>query len=92
MNLRSEESELKGQWIVQGNIVLADETCKRIDFLIKNILKEVKTDESGWNTLYQDNQDKRFWEYSYPQSEMHGGGPPSLKVISEAEAKQKYEI
>lgn len=43
----------------------------------------VKKDRNGadWTVLYQDPQDKRYWEFHYPEGELHGGGPPSLRVL-----------
>ena len=32
--------------------------------------------------IYRDPKDARLWELSYPQSEMHGGGPAKLTCIS----------
>jgi hypothetical protein len=31
--------------------------------------------------LYQDPDDLRYWEFSYPHAEMHGGGPPMLECM-----------
>ena len=46
---------------------------------------------AGWETLYRDPRDGRLWELTYPQSEMHGGGPRRLHVLSRDEAAAKYE-
>jgi immunity protein 27 of polymorphic toxin system len=42
----------------------------------------VRTDQSGWITLYRDKETGRFWELDYPNSEMHGGGPPRLRELN----------
>jgi hypothetical protein len=44
----------------------------------------------AWETLFQDHDDGRYWERTYPNSEMHEGGPPALVCVSEEEAKAKY--
>jgi hypothetical protein len=52
----------------------------------------VAIDESGWLTLYLDPEDGRFWEESFESSEMHGGGPPTLRIISANDAKLKFSL
>lgn len=90
--LQSHEQELVGKWVLVSNKMVADETCQRIEELIDGYLMKLATDESGWDTLYQDPSDGRYWELTYPQSEMHGGGPPALTSVSEDYARQKYKI
>lgn len=90
--LRKEETELRGAWIAKDGKVVGDEVCKRIDWLLENCLKEICTDSSGWDLLLLDPSDGRYWERTYPHSNMHGGGPPMLKVVSLAEAQLKYGI
>jgi hypothetical protein len=46
----------------------------------------------AWETLFEDPDDGRLWERTYPQGEMHGGGPPALRVISVDEARAKYDF
>tara|TARA_R110002124_G_scaffold274903_2_gene444983 strand:- start:147 stop:443 length:297 start_codon:yes stop_codon:yes gene_type:complete len=89
-NLKPDETQIEGQWLFDGKTIKADSACERIDWLIKNNLKAIKTDKSGWNALYQDQKDKRYWLHYYPKSEMHGGGPPALKAISNNEASQRF--
>lgn len=89
-NLQPHETELIGDWIVSGAKVEGDETCKRIKWLVAGKLQEVTTDASGWDILYRDPVDGRYWELTYPQSHMHGGGPPRLTNLSLKQAKTKY--
>jgi hypothetical protein len=91
-DLRLEEVELCGYWLIEGSKVVADEMCKRIDWLLVNRLEKICTDPSGWELLLRDPTDGRYGERTYPGSEMHGGGPPMLKVISLAHAQRKYGI
>jgi hypothetical protein len=58
-----------------GNTVVGDETCRRIERLIKKHLVELGRDRFGWEVLYRDPNDGRFWELTYPHGEMHSGGP-----------------
>ncbi|NML60930.1 hypothetical protein HHL21_07500 [Massilia sp. RP-1-19] len=64
----------------QGKIV-GDEANQRILDLANGYLGKFGHDQSGWDTLYQDPSDGRFWELIYPESELQGGGPPSLVLI-----------
>lgn len=93
--LQAQETELIGKWIVGGDTqVHGDETCERIKWLVNEVLTKVGYSKAygAWETLYRDPYDGRFWVKTYPQSEMHGGGPPALKCISEEEAESKFEI
>lgn len=84
------ETVLTGRWLVQGGRTVADDVCKRIVALTKSHLQEVRRDASGWNTLYRDPSDGRYWELTYPQGELHGGGPPELRCLAADQAEQKY--
>lgn len=89
-SLGPEESRLVGKWIlIEGN-TREDDVSQRIRSLVQDRLVRLGTDASGWETLYQDPTDGRLWELIYPQGELHGGGPPTLVVISAPEAAQKY--
>lgn len=90
MKLLASESDLVGKWRLVGNAVESDSTCRRIERLIKDQLTKLGSDPSGWDTLYRDPEDDRYWELTYPQSDSEGGGPPRLTNIPEAIAKQKY--
>ena len=92
MKIDKNETKIIGHWNFNGSKMIADDQCLRIDMLIKNYLVRVATDSSGWLTLYQDPNDCRYWELTYPDSEMQGGGPPLLILLSESEAKDKYNI
>jgi hypothetical protein len=62
----------------------------RIDQLIAHELVEVSRLPSGWAVLYRDPQDARLWELTYPQGELHGGGPPRLTSIPAQDARERY--
>ena len=90
MDIKPSETVLTGQWILQGGRPVADDVCKRILALTSSHLVEVGRDASGWNALYRDPNDGRYWELIYPQSELQGGGPPQLRCLTADEARQKY--
>jgi len=88
--IQQHETRIEGQWLFDGQTMKEDESCHRIRSLINDQLQRVATDQSGWDVLYKDPSDGRFWELIYPQSEMHGGGPPVLQLVSVKDAKVKY--
>lgn len=90
IEINPSETLLTGKWLLQGGHPVADDVCKRILALTKTHLTQIGRDASGWDTLYRDPNDRRYWELVYPQSELQGGGPPQLKCLTEDEAKQKY--
>jgi hypothetical protein len=92
MQIRPEETELLGQWESIGTTIRGDTVATRIKNLIDTHLAKVAVAESGWEILYRDPTDLRLWELTYPQSEMHGGGPPMLRCLSVEEAKAKYSF
>jgi len=92
MKIRPEEVELRGGWRTVAGTVEADEICRRIEELTSTVLHEMARDSSGWDVLYVDPEDGRYWELIYPASEEHGGGPPRLTCVSKQEASEKYDI
>src|ERR1700728_2234794 len=90
--LQSNEQRLTGSWIAQDGKVHGDAICERIKWLLAHDLQKVADSPQwgAWETLYRDPDDGRYWERTYPQSELHGGGPPELRVLTADEAKQKY--
>ena|ERR1700760_563278 len=94
MDLKPHETDLVGGWIFDGKHVSADPVQSRIYYLITHSLEQVAVspESGGWETLYRDPSDGRFWERTYPQSELHGGGPMRLINISAADAVKKYHI
>lgn len=88
---RPDETELIGEWIKDGDQIVGDATCERINYLVEHYLKKIGFSEYGaWETLYQDPQDGRYWERIYPHGDLHGGGPPALYNLSLERAKEKY--
>ena len=94
MNIDTDETELLGEWIFDGQRMRGDATCERIKHLTRSVLRKLGTakDSGGWETLYQDPEDERLWEHTYPQGHLQGGGPPKLAVISVEDAQRKYGV
>ena len=53
-------------------------------------MQKLDNDQSGWATLYADPATGKFWELTYSQSHLHGGGPRELSEISSSAARVKY--
>jgi hypothetical protein len=92
MILRPDENVLIGNWTEVGGAIDGDETCKRIERLVRDELDEVARSDAGWTTLFVDTNDGRFWERTYPHGDWHGGGPPTLKRVSNEYVRAKYGL
>ncbi|HEY1956799.1 MAG TPA: Imm27 family immunity protein [Polyangiaceae bacterium] len=92
MKLRPSELVLEGRWNVVDGRIAPDDVAERVRSLARDVLERVASDASGWDTLYLDPADGRYWELTYPQGQMHGGGPPRLAVISVEQARAKYRV
>ena len=90
-DLKSSEVELRGAWISDGSRVHADGVCGRIDWLLRNRLERIGSDALG-GPSFRDPGDGRYWEFRYPKSEMHGGGPPALTAIHTDEVRARYGV
>lgn len=90
--LGPEETLLKGSWVSKNGRTVEDDVSERIRWLVRSALRRRASDPSGWDTLYEDPRDGRLWELLYPHSEMHGGGPPSLQVVTREAARSKYKF
>jgi len=88
------ERDIVGTWILERGTVRADEVCVRIEKLVNEYLVKVATSAvwGDWQVLYRDPGDGRYWEKTFPQSEMAGGGPPSLTLIDIAKAQERYSL
>jgi hypothetical protein len=84
------EESIVGSWLLVNGKIEGDEVCNRVDMLTDGYLVELGTDWTGWETLFRDPGDGRYWERTFPQSGMHGGGPRALFNLSEVEARVKY--
>ena len=93
-SLRPDEHELIGSWIEIDGQVRGDRQCQRIHSLTQEALTFVahSPESAGWETLFVDPTDGRYWERSYPHGDMHGGGPPVLRHLPSDVAQRKYRI
>jgi hypothetical protein len=91
--LQPNETILTGRWLVEDGHVRGDATCERIKWLTSHYLQKISDSPQwgAWETLYRDPGDGRYWERTYPQGEMQGGGPPQLSCLTIDQAKEKYK-
>jgi len=94
------EEEAKSKYVVEtiksdetiidsdSSNILGRKNAHRIHCLTVNYLENIA--KNGWGALYKDPKDNRFWELTYPKSEMQGGGPPLLKNIDISMVLLKY--
>ncbi|MBT3311608.1 MAG: hypothetical protein HN737_04700 [Desulfobacterales bacterium] len=60
MLIKADETELKGKWVEKNGQAIEDETCKRINYIIKEVLTYLSTDSIGWEKLFKDPIDGRL--------------------------------
>ena len=92
MSIQPDETLITGSWELIDGRMVADDQVSRIRSLVGCELEWIAASASGWETLYKDPSDGRFWELFLPQSEMHGGGPESLRVLDAKAVRTKYGI
>lgn len=92
MEIGLNETEIIGSWVMVDGRMTEDDASRRITSLITTNLKHVATTKDGWEKLYQDRHDGRYWELTYPHSEMQGGGPQALLLASSEKVQEKYGI
>jgi len=88
----SNETRITGKWVVVDGHLRSDENEKRIHILVTTYLQEIAKDWSGWETLYRDPTDGRYWKRTFPQGDLQAGGPPELRYIDKTEAIAKYSF
>lgn len=86
-----DETRLQGNWIAKKGSVVQDAVCERIQWLTDSFFQQIAVDGDNWSALYINPEDDCYWELTYPNSHMQGGGPPMLQRISATEAKKNYK-
>ena len=90
--IKPHETKIIGGWIVREGNAIRDENCHRIESLTQQCLKGVGISDDGWDLLYQDRTDGRYWELLYQLSHTPGGGCPSLVALDPDHARKKYRL
>jgi len=92
MSISKSETKLVGQWFFENGSLKKDATTIRVESLVETYLQLVTKSRLGWDTLFIDPYDGRYWELTFPFSQMQGGGPPCLTSISLEEVERKYSF
>lgn len=92
MSIGPHAIEIIGSWTLVNGRMTDDEASRRVRSLIETELLYVSTSRDGWEKLYRDARDGRYWELTYPHGEMEGGGPQALFAISSEAVRQKYDF
>jgi hypothetical protein len=73
--------DFKDVWVLRDGRTVAEGDAATIDTLLGD-LDRVAHKDGGWTSLHQHRKTGEFWELSYPQSQMHGGGPRRLRQMN----------
>ena len=92
MSIAPNEKEIIGSWVMVNCQMTEDDASRRIRSLIQTELKYVASTKDGWEKLYRDARDGRYWEITYPNGELQGGGPQASFLINSEKAEEKYNI
>jgi Immunity protein 27 len=90
--IQPHETMIEGHWLSVGGKVVADAAVNRIDTLVGSHLSLLAVSSDGWAKLFRDPDDGRLWEHTFPQSELQGGGPPRLEIVSLETARLRYHV
>jgi hypothetical protein len=82
--------ELRDVWIIVGTDAVAGGDAETINDWLANKLDNVRGD--GWFVLYRHRDSGQFWELSYPQGEMHGGGARLLTCLGDTPSGRWSDI
>ena len=64
-----------------------------IQWLVSKRLERLGSEQHiGMGNALSGSPGGRLWELTYPHSEMHGGGPPRLRVMTRQAAAAKYRV
>ncbi|WP_303309733.1 Imm27 family immunity protein [Hymenobacter sp. BT730] len=92
MQLAAQEIQVIGAWLYQNDSLCLDANVERIQWLLAHQLQFIAADSTGWQRLYVDPADGGYWQLSFPQGHLQGGGPPALTCISREQARQQYTL
>jgi hypothetical protein len=90
--LGPDEHRLDGAWLDTPSGVSSDEIDRRIFWLVRHSLRARAMANGGWDQLFVDPRDGRYWELTFPHGSLHGGGPRRLTALSPDAARAKYPL
>ena len=91
-DLGPDERELVGAWVERDGRRELDDVDRRIFWLVTRRLVPRGVTQLRWEQLYQDPRDGRYWELTFPEGSLHGGGPRRLVWVAALVAREKYGV
>ena len=89
---KSTREPLVGSWIKRGGSVVADGIELEIERILRDELRHIAYSDDGWEQLLLDKVVDEYWELTFPEGELHGGGPRMLSPVTNDYARTKYGI
>jgi hypothetical protein len=90
--LGPDEHRLGGARTDSHDGAAGDDIDGRILWLVRHRLRPRASANGGWDQLFIDPRDDRYWELTFPRGTLFGGGPRQLTALSNAEAAAKYGV
>jgi hypothetical protein len=91
-DLTPDEHRLDGAWVDTADGTVGDDVDQRIFWLVRRRLRACGVTHGGWDQLFVDPRDGRYWELTFPQGSLHGGGPRRLTHLPPELARAKYAL
>ena len=63
-----------------------------IEDFVSTKCKKVAVSKSGWDSLYIEKENGCYWNKSYPDGALHGGGQPVLSKIDKTVVKEQFDV
>ena len=90
--LGPDEERLDGAWLDAADGASSDVVDRRIFWLVRHALHARAMTNGGWDQLFVDPRDGRYWELTFPHGSLHGGGPRRLATLTAESARAKYGL
>jgi hypothetical protein len=90
--LDPDEHLLDGAWVETPDGTESDDVDRRIFWLVRRRLRPVAILHGGWDQLFIDPRDHRYWELTFPHGTLFGGGPRRLSELPAVLARAKYAL
>ena len=76
--------DLRDVWCFENGKMTVRGDAAAIDGMLAKKLDKIKVDPINWIVIFRHRDTNQLWELSYPQSELHGGGPRRLRLLGDA--------
>ena len=89
-DLEPHERQLSGRWNAEVANGVGDVVDARIFWLVTERLTPTARSFDGWDAVFFDSRDGRFWELTFPHGSLFAGGPRQLTLVSPDVVAEKY--